>query len=105
MSFNLSIENLRLNSNGVRVTTGATSASGNLPTTSDGRIARFVRILCETGTAYIVLSGTASPTCTTNNILVTSNEPLIVATDNAQYFGYIQSTAGAVGVSISAVDF
>lgn len=92
-----------INSAGLRITTGAASANTALPITSSGAVARYIRILPETGTGYIKL-GVNGVTATTSNILVSANVPLVLPTGGLTHIGYIQSAFGAASINVVAID-
>ena len=86
---------------GKTVTSSATSASTILPLTAANKIPRYCR-LQSTGFLYVRF-GVGATSATTNDILVSPNEALILNTNQATHIGYLEETPGAK-LNIMVVD-
>jgi hypothetical protein len=77
---------------GITVTTGAASASVNIPVASDGNVPRYVRVAATTESYIKMASNT--PTATTNDILVQPADAVILAVPaGVTKLAYIQGTS------------
>lgn len=84
---------ISVNATGLQVTTGAASAVAAIPTTANGKTARFVR-LQALATCYVRPSG-AGGTATVNDVLLTPNEHVILCVDGFTHLAHIQEAAAA----------
>lgn len=87
---------------GTTLTSSGSSQQGTVPTTADGRAARFVRVTAST-LAYIKFGADAPVTCTINDILITST-PSVFPTNGCGFFAVLQETA-ASKVNVVPVEF
>jgi hypothetical protein len=82
---------------GVTVTTGAASAQLTIPNDSAGNLPRYIRV-AATVESYVKIG--ASPTATTNDILIQPADSVILSVNGAVKLAYIQGTsAGKVNVT------
>lgn len=79
---------------GVTTTSSGTSQSGALPTTADGRKAKFVLVTATT-LAYVKFGAGTAPTCTLNDILVSSHGR-VFNVSSQDFYAVLQETAAAV---------
>jgi len=79
---------------GSTVTASATSNWQNLPTDATNNVPRYCR-LQSTGLVYVKLGGPSGVTATTNDLLLSPNEAVIIATRQFTRIAYLQETPGA----------
>lgn len=87
---------------GVNTTTGASSASGAMPTASDGLAPDYVYV-SATAAAHIRFSATAAPTAVATDYLLQAGQQYRFRVIGLPFFAVIQDAAAGV-VHISPLD-
>ncbi len=100
----LSNDSIRVTQTGTTVGATISASSGTqLPQAADGTEPRFVRVLAETGTAYIKFGTGSSVAASLNDALVSASFPTVFSVRGMSYFSVIART-GTVEVNVLTLD-
>lgn len=86
---------------GVTLTSSGTSSNAAIPNNSSGQRPNYIRIQV-TNYAFVKF-GTAGVVATSNDILVSPNEPEVFAISGTTYIACIQQAAGGI-VNVTAME-
>ena len=90
---------------GTQVVAGASSASVAIPTTTNGKTARFVGVqTVGTTYAYVKFGPTGAVTASVNDFPISSNELRIFDVTGQSFVAYVQETAGAK-INLCPIEF
>jgi hypothetical protein len=90
---------------GTQVVAGASSTNVAIPTTANGKTARFVAVQTVGATfAYVKFGPTNAVAASANDFPVGSSEPRIFDVGGQSFMAYVQETAGAK-INLCPIEF